>query len=132
MEDDLKERGSSSLSDLPFEPHALCTPQLVAPDPVAQRATRHSSPETKRRFRKGMADQARENIERANERVYGKGKALRFYDSQPAARNDQEVTTSRVRIVKEKVARPEGIEPPTLCLEGRRSIRLSYGRVDSF
>jgi hypothetical protein len=27
------------------------------------------------------------------------------------------------------VARPEGIEPPTLCLEGRRSIRLSYGRV---
>jgi hypothetical protein len=28
-----------------------------------------------------------------------------------------------------RVARPEGIEPPTLCLEGRRSIRLSYGRV---
>jgi hypothetical protein len=26
------------------------------------------------------------------------------------------------------VARPEGFEPPTLCLEGRRSIRLSYGR----
>ena len=32
-------------------------------------------------------------------------------------------------IEKEKVARPEGIEPPTLCLEGRRSIRLSYGRT---
>ena len=30
---------------------------------------------------------------------------------------------------KEKVARPEGFEPPTLCLEGRRSIRLSYGRT---
>jgi hypothetical protein len=28
------------------------------------------------------------------------------------------------------VARPEGLEPPTLCLEGRRSIRLSYGRAD--
>jgi hypothetical protein len=27
------------------------------------------------------------------------------------------------------MARPEGIEPPTLCLEGRRSIRLSYGRA---
>src|ERR1700704_3589290 len=27
------------------------------------------------------------------------------------------------------LARPEGIEPPTLCLEGRRSIRLSYGRA---
>ena len=32
-------------------------------------------------------------------------------------------------IEKEKVARPEGLEPPTLCLEGRRSIRLSYGRI---
>ena len=29
------------------------------------------------------------------------------------------------------MARPEGFEPPTLCLEGRRSIRLSYGRFDS-
>jgi hypothetical protein len=26
------------------------------------------------------------------------------------------------------MARPEGLEPPTLCLEGRRSIHLSYGR----
>ena len=27
------------------------------------------------------------------------------------------------------MARPEGFEPPTLCLEGRRSIHLSYGRL---
>jgi hypothetical protein len=27
------------------------------------------------------------------------------------------------------VARPEGLEPPTLCFEGRYSIQLSYGRV---
>jgi hypothetical protein len=27
------------------------------------------------------------------------------------------------------VARPEGFEPPTLCLEGRRSFQLSYGRT---
>jgi hypothetical protein len=30
------------------------------------------------------------------------------------------------------MARPEGFEPPTLCLEGRRSFQLSYGRsIDS-
>jgi hypothetical protein len=28
------------------------------------------------------------------------------------------------------MARPEGFEPPTLCLEGRRSFQLSYGRVN--
>jgi hypothetical protein len=27
------------------------------------------------------------------------------------------------------MARPEGLEPPTLCSEGRCSIQLSYGRV---
>ena len=28
------------------------------------------------------------------------------------------------------MARPGRLELPTLCLEGRRSIQLSYGRVD--
>ena len=28
-----------------------------------------------------------------------------------------------------KVARPEGLEPPTLCFEGRCSIQLSYERA---
>jgi hypothetical protein len=74
-------------------------------------------------------EQVTEDIERANEKVCGKGKVLRFSDGQAGVRNDQEITASKQRIEKEKVARPEGIEPPTLCLEGRRSIRLSYGRV---
>ena len=30
---------------------------------------------------------------------------------------------------KEKVARPARLELATLCLEGRRSIQLSYGRI---
>ena len=34
--------------------------------------------------------------------------------------------------VIEKVARPEGFEPPTLCLEGRRSFQLSYGRTATY
>jgi hypothetical protein len=28
-----------------------------------------------------------------------------------------------------RMARPEGFEPPTRCLEGSRSIHLSYGRM---
>ncbi len=29
------------------------------------------------------------------------------------------------------LARPEGLEPPTRCLEGSRSVQLSYGRIRS-
>jgi hypothetical protein len=54
----------------------------VAPDAVVQRAMRHSSPETKRHYQLGMVDQVRQNLEKANEKVYGKSKILRFYDSQ--------------------------------------------------
>jgi integrase len=52
--------------------HAFCTRlSWVAPDAVIQRATRHTSPETKRLYQLGMVDQVREAMERANLQVYG-------------------------------------------------------------
>lgn len=52
--------------------HAFCTRlSWVAPDAVIQRAMRHSSPETKRRYQLSMVEQVREAMERANQRVYG-------------------------------------------------------------
>jgi hypothetical protein len=67
---------------------------LVATDAVVERAMRHSSPETKRHYQLGMVEQVRQNFEKANEKVYGKGEVLRFYDGQPAAENEQEMTSS--------------------------------------
>jgi len=48
-------------------------------------AMRHSSPETKRHYQLGMLEQVRQNLETANEKVYGNGKVLRFHDGQPCA-----------------------------------------------
>jgi len=56
---------------------------------------RHSSPETKRHYQPGMVEQVRQNLEKANEKVFGKEKVLRFYDGQPAARNEQEMTACK-------------------------------------
>jgi integrase len=76
--------------------HVFCTRlSWVAPDAVVQRAMRHSSPETKRHYQLGMVEQVRQNLEKANEKVYGKGKVLRFYDGQPAAGNEQEMTACK-------------------------------------
>lgn len=41
-------------------------------------------------YQLGMVEQVRQNLEKANERVYGKGKVLHFYDSQPVARKEEE------------------------------------------
>jgi hypothetical protein len=57
----------------------------VAPDGIVQRAMRHSSPETKQRYQLGMVEQVRENIERANRRVYEGRQVLHFYDTEPAS-----------------------------------------------
>jgi integrase len=71
--------------------HVFCTRlSWVAPDAVVQRAMRHSSPETKRHYQLGMVEQVRQNLEKVNERVYGKGNVLHFYDSQPVARKEEE------------------------------------------
>jgi len=41
---------------------------------------RHSSPETKRHYQLGLLEQVRQNLEKANEKVYSKGKVWRFHD----------------------------------------------------
>jgi integrase len=62
--------------------HVFCTRlSEVAPDAVVQRAMRHTSPETKRYYQLGMADQVRNAVDEANKRLYGKRQALHFRDS---------------------------------------------------
>jgi integrase len=76
--------------------HVFCTRlSWVAPDAVVERAMRHSSPETKRHYQLGMVEQVRQNLERANEKVYGKGHGLRFYDGQPVAGAEQETDVGK-------------------------------------
>jgi integrase len=76
--------------------HVFCTRlSWVAPDAVVQRAMRHSSPETNRHYQLGMVEQLRQNLEKANEKVYGQGRLLRFYDGQPGAENEAELTACK-------------------------------------
>ena len=76
--------------------HVFCTRLSgVAADAVVQRAMRHLSPETKRRYQLGMTEQIRQGVEAANERIYGKGKVLHFYDSEPAAKKGEEIAVSK-------------------------------------
>jgi len=56
---------------------------------------RHSSPETKRQYQLDMLEQVRQNLEKANEKVYGKGEVLRIYYGQPAAGTDEEIAVSK-------------------------------------
>ena len=62
--------------------HVFCTRlREVAPDAVVQRAMRHTSPETKRHYQLGMADQVRNTVDKSNHRLYGRRQALHFRDS---------------------------------------------------
>jgi integrase len=70
--------------------HVFCTRlSWVAPDAVVQRAMRHSSPETKRRYQLGLAEQVREHIEKANKKAYQGRNVLHFRDSNLPKDNDQ-------------------------------------------
>jgi hypothetical protein len=42
-----------------------------------------------------MVEQVRQNLEKANERVYGKGKVLRLYDVLPAAEKGDEAAACK-------------------------------------
>lgn len=55
---------------------------------------RHSSLETKGHYQLEIVEQVRQNLEKASEKVYGKGKVLRC-DGQPAAGNEQEMTACK-------------------------------------
>ena len=69
--------------------HVFCTRLSgVAPDAVVQRAMRHTSPETKRHYQLGMADQVRQAMEKANKKAYGRGQVLHFYDSRPETEDE--------------------------------------------
>jgi integrase len=72
--------------------HVFCTRlSEVAPDAVVQRAMRHTSPETKRRYQLAMAEQVRQAVEKVNQRLYGRT-ALHFRDSEPVV--SQELATA--------------------------------------
>jgi integrase len=69
--------------------HVFCTRLSgVAPDAVVQRARRHTSPETKRHYQLGMADQVRQAMEKSNKKTYERGRLLHFYDSGPNAKKE--------------------------------------------
>jgi integrase len=76
--------------------HVFCTRLSgVAPDAVVQRAMRHTSPETKRHYQLGMADQVRQAMEKSNKKAYGRGKLLHFYYSGPDTKKEGETAVCK-------------------------------------
>jgi integrase len=76
--------------------HVFCTRlSEVAPDAVVQRAMRHSSPETKRHYQLGMAEQVRHAVNKANKRLYGKRAPLHFRDSSPQKDKEEEIAVCK-------------------------------------
>ena len=76
--------------------HVFCTRlSEVAADAVVQRAMRHTSPETKRHYQLGMAEQVRQAVEKTNKRLYGKTAPLHFRDTSPQKGVEEKVTVSK-------------------------------------
>src|SRR5208337_3496333 len=76
--------------------HVFCTRlSEFAPDAVVQRAMRHTSPETKRQYQLGMADQVRQAVDKANKRLYGKRAPLHFRDSLPQKGEQEKIAVSK-------------------------------------
>jgi hypothetical protein len=72
--------------------HVFCTRlSEVAADAVVQRAMRRTSPETKRHYQLGMAEQVRQAVEKTNKRLYGKRAPLHFRDSLPQNEEEQKI-----------------------------------------
>lgn len=79
--------------------HVFCTRlSWVAPDAVVQHAMRHSSPETKRYYQLGLADQVREHLEQVNEKTYDVRPTLRLGD---ASQEQSRQTTTTIAEKKE-------------------------------
>jgi len=76
--------------------HVFCTRlSEVAPDAVVQRAMRHTSPETKRHYQLGMAEQVRQAVEKTNKRLYGKRAPLHFRDSLPQREEEEKIAVCK-------------------------------------
>ena len=76
--------------------HVFCTRlSEVAADAVVERAMRHTSPETKRHYQLGMAEQVRQAVEKTNKRLYGKRALLHFRDSLPQNEKEEKIAVCK-------------------------------------
>jgi hypothetical protein len=77
---------------------------------------RHTSPETKRHYQLGMADQVRDAVDKANNRRYGKRAALHFRDSRTPKSKEVKIAVCNGLKKKEKLAPRARFELATLGL----------------
>ncbi len=76
--------------------HVFCTRlSEVAADAVVERAMRHTSPETKRHYQLGMAEQVRQAVEKTNKRLYGKRAPLQFRDSLRVREEEEKIAVGK-------------------------------------